>query len=55
MEGSSRFSVSAFLMDYTDLQVQTPIEPGIFDIRNASDATIRGVEVENTSRIGRGV
>ena len=55
MNGRSRFSVSAFLMDYTDLQVQTPIEPGIFDIRNAAAATIRGVEVENTSRIGRGV
>jgi iron complex outermembrane receptor protein len=55
MDGRSRFSVSAFLMDYTDLQVQTPIEPGIFDIRNAAAATIRGVEVENTLRIGRGV
>ena len=54
-DGRSRFGVSAFVMDYTDLQVQTPIAPGIIDIRNAAAATIRGVEVENTSRIGRGV
>ena len=41
-------------MDYTDLQVQTPIGIGVFDIRNAAAATIRGIEVENTSRLGRG-
>jgi outer membrane receptor protein involved in Fe transport len=35
--------------------VQTPIGIGIVDIRNAAAATIRGVEVENTSRLGRGV
>ena len=55
LDGRSRFSMSAFVMDYADLQVQTPIEPGVFDIRNAAAATIRGVEVENTSRFGRGV
>ena len=55
MGARSRFGVSAFVMDYTNLQVQTPIEPGIFDIRNAAAATIRGVELENTSRIGRGI
>ena len=55
MAGRSRFGVSAFMMDYTDLQVQTPIGIGIFDIRNAAAATIRGVEVENTSRLGRGL
>jgi iron complex outermembrane receptor protein len=54
MEGRSRFAVSAFSMDYTNLQVQTPVGIGVFDIRNAAAATIRGVEVENTSRIGRG-
>ena len=52
--GRSRFGVSAFVMDYTDLQVQTPIAIGVFDIRNAAAATIRGVELENTSRIARG-
>jgi hypothetical protein len=29
-------------MDYTNLQVQTPIGIGVFDIRNAAAATIRG-------------
>ena len=53
--GRSRFDVSAFAMDYANLQVQTPTAPGIFDIRNAAAATIRGVEVENTSRIARGI
>jgi len=47
--------VSAFMMDYTDLQVQTPIGIGVFDIRNAAAATIRGVEVENSSRLGHGI
>ena len=55
MGGRSRLDVSAFVMDYTNLQVQTPIGIGVFDIRNAAAATIRGVEVENTSRLGRGV
>ena len=55
MGGRSRFDVAAFLMDYTNLQVQTALGQGIFDIRNAAAATIRGVEVENTSRLGRGV
>jgi iron complex outermembrane receptor protein len=50
-----RFSASAFVMDYTNLQVQTPIGIGVFDIRNAAAATIRGVEVETTSRLGHGV
>ena len=42
-------------MDYTNLQVQTPIGIGVLDIRNAAAATIRGVEVEGTSLIGRGI
>ena len=55
MNGRSRFGVSAFVMAYTNLQVQTPIQPGVYDIRNAAAATIRGVEVENTTRVGRGL
>ncbi len=54
MDGRSRFAVAGFFMDYTNLQVQTPIGIGVFDIRNAAAATIRGVEVEHTSRFGRG-
>ena len=53
--GRSRFAVSAFSMDYTNLQVQTPIGIGVFDIRNAAAAVIRGVEVENTSGLGHGI
>ena len=53
--GRTRFSTSAFVMDYTNLQVQTPIGIGVLDIRNAAAATIRGIELESTSRIGRGV
>ncbi len=53
--GRSRLAVSVFHMDYTDLQVQTPIGIGVFDIRNAAAATIRGLEVENTTRLGHGV
>ncbi len=55
MAGRSRFGMSAFVMDYTNLQVQTPVGIGVFDIRNAAEATIRGVEVETTSRLGRGI
>ena len=55
MGGRSRLSTSAFVMDYTNLQVQTPIGIGVLDIRNAAAATIRGIEVEGTSLIGRGI
>jgi iron complex outermembrane receptor protein len=54
MDGRARVAVAAFTMDYTNLQVQTPIGIGVFDIRNAASATIRGVEVEGRSRLGRG-
>jgi iron complex outermembrane receptor protein len=53
--GRSRFSASAFVMDYTNLQVQTPVGIGMFDIRNAASASIRGVEMETTSRLGHGI
>jgi iron complex outermembrane recepter protein len=54
MDGRARFAVAGFFMDYTDLQVQTPIGIAVFDIRNAAAATIRGLEIEHTSRFGRG-
>jgi iron complex outermembrane receptor protein len=41
---------AAFYTDYTDLQVQTPIRPGVVDITNAATATIRGVEVEGQAQ-----
>ena len=51
--GRGRLNVAAFHTDYTDLQVQTPIRPNIFDISNAAAATIDGVEAEVTTRLGR--
>lgn len=55
MGGRSRLAASVFFTDYDNLQVQTPIGIAVFDIRNAAAATIRGVEVENTTRLGRGI
>lgn len=55
MGGRIRFNAATFVMDYTNLQVQTPLGGGVFDIRNAAGATIKGVELEGTSRIGRGL
>ena len=48
-----RVNVAAFETDYSRLQVQTAIVPGVIDISNAAEATIRGVEVEaDTARAG---
>jgi iron complex outermembrane receptor protein len=55
LDGRSRVAAAGFFMDYTNLQVQTPIQPGVYDIRNAAAATIRGVEIENSTRLGRGL
>jgi iron complex outermembrane recepter protein len=54
MNGRARMNAAAFEMYYTNLQVQAPIGIGVFDIRNAAAATIRGIEVEGAARIGRG-
>ena len=53
MNRRTRVNAAAFSMDYTNLQVQTPIGIGVYDIRNAAAATIRGVEVEGAARLGR--
>jgi iron complex outermembrane recepter protein len=42
-------------MDYTNLQVQTPIGAGVFDIRNAAEATVSGIELETRAELGDGV
>ena len=55
MNGRARINVAAFQMDYTNLQVQTAIGVGVFDISNAAAATIRGLEVEPSSRIAGGL
>jgi iron complex outermembrane receptor protein len=49
--GRMRFNVAAFLADYSDLQVQTAISPGVIDISNAAEARIRGVELEGIARL----
>jgi iron complex outermembrane receptor protein len=46
MHERARLNGAIYFTDYTDLQVQTPIRPGVFDIRNAATATIAGVELE---------
>jgi iron complex outermembrane receptor protein len=53
--GRARANVAGFHMDYTNLQVQTPIGIGVFDIRNAAAATVRGLELEGAARLGRGI
>jgi iron complex outermembrane receptor protein len=44
-------NVAAYLTDYRNLQVQTPIRPGLIDITNAANATVRGVEIETGTRL----
>jgi iron complex outermembrane recepter protein len=51
--GRARLDIAAFQTDYTNLQVQTAIRPGVLDISNAAAATIRGVEVENVTALSR--
>lgn len=53
--GRTMVNVAGFHTDYQDLQVQTAIIPGVIDISNAAQATIRGVEVENATRLGHGM
>jgi iron complex outermembrane recepter protein len=52
--GRARLNVAAFYTDYTDLQVQVGIRPGLIDVSNAAVATIRGLELEAVGRVGRG-
>jgi iron complex outermembrane receptor protein len=44
---------AVFQTDYTNLQVQTAIRPGVIDISNAAAATIRGVEFEGATELTR--
>lgn len=41
-----RFNVTGFYYDYSDLQVNQLISPGVVSISNAANATVKGVEVE---------
>jgi iron complex outermembrane receptor protein len=49
--GRATLQLAGFLTDYTDLQVQTAIRPGVLDISNAAEATIRGVELEGAFQV----
>ena len=53
--GRARLSVAVFQTDYTNLQVQTSIRPGVIDISNAAAATIQGFEVEGSTELTRAV
>jgi iron complex outermembrane receptor protein len=53
--GRTRVNLAAFHTDYTNLQVQIAIRPGVLDISNAAAATIKGVEAEVVSDIVRWV
>ncbi|MEX1148138.1 MAG: TonB-dependent receptor, partial [Sphingomonadales bacterium] len=48
-------NAAAFYYDYTDLQVQSFLTPGVIDITNAADATVKGFEVELTARPVQGL
>jgi iron complex outermembrane receptor protein len=45
-----RINATYFHYDYTDLQVQSFLSPGVIDITNASDAKVDGVEIEVQGR-----
>ncbi len=49
--GRATLNIAVFHTDYSDLQVQTAIRPGVIDISNAAEATIRGVEVEGLVKL----
>jgi iron complex outermembrane receptor protein len=51
--GRARVNLAVFQTDYTDLQVQIAIRPGVLDISNAAAATIRGLELEGATELSR--
>ena len=55
LNGRARLNLAVFDMDYTNLQVQAPVGIGVFDIRNAAAATVRGVELEGATKLGGGL
>lgn len=50
-----RLNGTYFHYDYTNLQVQSFLSPGVIDITNASDATVDGVEIESLLRPIQGI
>ena len=50
-----RLNGTYFHYDYTNLQVQSFLSPGVIDITNASDAKVDGVEIESLLRPVQGI
>ena len=50
LDNRLRVNSAAFYYDYTDLQVQSFIVPGVIDITNAADAEVTGMELEMLAR-----
>jgi iron complex outermembrane receptor protein len=53
--GRARVNIAGFHTDYSNLQVQIALRPGVLDISNAAVATINGLEVETTSEVAAGL
>jgi iron complex outermembrane receptor protein len=53
--GRARLNLALFDTDYSDLQVQITIRPGVIDISNAAAATIRGAELEGAWQLASGL
>ena len=45
-----RLNATGFYYDYTNLQVQSFLTPGVIDITNAADAKVKGLEIEVLTR-----
>jgi iron complex outermembrane receptor protein len=45
-----RVNLTGFYYDYSDLQVQSLIAPGVVSIGNAASATVRGLELETVAK-----
>ncbi len=50
LERRLRVNVTGFVYDYTDLQVQSGIRPGVIAINNAATANLKGVELEVSAK-----
>ncbi len=55
LDNRVRINATGFWYDYSDLQVQSFITPGVIDITNAADARVRGLELELLAKPTRGL
>ena len=54
-DGRFSASLSAFVIDWSDLQLNLPLGPGQFFISNVGSATSRGAEFEVSGRVSEGL